>query len=621
MKTKIALAIAALIGVTCVNAQTAALQDVVIIAKPIVEELRLDGQSTTSSVVGEEQLKDLNAADLASALRRTPGVSIARYNPVGSFGGDQGGAVFIRGMGASRPGSEIKTYIDGVPFYMPVWNHPLLDMLPMNGMSSVTVNKSPQPHITGNNFASIHLETKRPVQEGLTGNVRASVGKFSTTLEQADITGKSDGLEYSFAQGYAKSNGHRANADGELNNAMGRVATKLNSNWTAGVSFLAVDTKAGDPADSPARYNIHANSISAFVQHQHSDVNGEFRLYKNSGKSEWLSYTTPWPGPRANNQYDFEMSGVRWKESIKVASDTRVIAGVDYDTMSGTPTEGSPTFKITSPYGSVVRSSALNTNWSLVSSATLRAYQHNYYASNTSPALGFSLVSNKATYYINASKGVNYAGLDGPALNAVGGRNDSWKTLKAEKADHIEVGAKFTPDDKTQVDVSVFKDRVSDRYYNTGGNGGGFFSSGAFTNQGGEATLRQQLGTHWSAFVGASFLDPSISNLPYAPKRSYTVGVNGKAGPFKLAVDAQNQSDFYSFKWDRTDGGSSASNPNKLAGFTVVNARLAYPSAALGKRGEYFVAVENLTNTAYAYTSDRPMPGRWAQVGLVASFN
>ena len=121
--------------------------------------------------------------------------------------------------------------------------------------------------------------------------------------------------------------------------------------------------------------------------------------------------------------------------------------------------------------------------------------------------------------------------------------------------------------------------------------------------------------------MGASFLDPNISNLPYAPNRSYTVGVNGKAGLFKLAVDAQNQSDFYSFNWDRTNGGSSASNPNKLAGFTVVNARLAYPSAALGKRGEYFVAVENLTNTAYAYTSDRPMPGRWAQVGLVASFN
>ena len=611
MKTKIAMAIAALGSMAIANAQTAALSNVVIIAKPIVEEIRLDTQSTTSSVVGEEQLKDLNAADLASALRRTPGVSIARYNPVGSFGGDQGGAVFIRGMGSSRPGSEIKTYIDGVPFYMPVWNHPLLDMLPMNGMSSVTVNKSPQPHITGNNFASIQLETKRPVKEGVTGNVRASAGKFNTTLEQADISGKADGLEYSFAQGYAKSSGHRANADGQLNNAMGRIATKLNNNWTAGVSFLAVDTKAGDPGgDGNDRYNIRANSVSAFLQHQHADVNGEFRMYKNSGKSEWLYNVM-------GGANDFEMSGARWKESIKVAADTRVIAGVDSDTMGGkTPMANMPTFKITSPYGSIVRTSAVNADWSLVSSATLRAYQHNYYASSTSPALGFSLVSNTVTYFINASKGVNYAGLDGPALNSVG-LDDSWKSLKTEKADHLEVGAKFAPNDKTQVDVSVFKDRVSDRYYNTGGS---FFSTGAFTNQGGEATLRQQVSADWSAFVGASFLDSSISNLPYAPKRSYTFGVNGKAGPLKLAVDAQNQSDFYSMNWGRENGGVSASNTEKLPGFTVVNARVAYPSPALGKRGEYFVAVENLTNTSYAYTSTRPMPGRWAQVGLMASF-
>ncbi len=121
--------------------------------------------------------------------------------------------------------------------------------------------------------------------------------------------------------------------------------------------------------------------------------------------------------------------------------------------------------------------------------------------------------------------------------------------------------------------------------------------------------------------MGASYLDSSISNLPYAPKRSYSIGLNGKAGPFKLAVDAQNQSDFYSMNWGRGDGGSSVTGDHpKLTGFTVVNARVAYPSAALGKRGEYFVAVENLTNTSYAYTSTRPMPGRWAQVGLMASF-
>ena len=75
-------------------------------------------------------------------------------------------------MGVSRPGSEIKTYIDGVPVYMGVWNHPLLDLLPVNGMQSVTINKSPQPQINGNNFASINLETKHATEDGVHGSGR-----------------------------------------------------------------------------------------------------------------------------------------------------------------------------------------------------------------------------------------------------------------------------------------------------------------------------------------------------------------------------------------------------------------------------------------------------------------
>ena len=69
--------------------------------------------------------------------------------------------MFIRGQGASRPGSEIKTYIDGVPFYMGVWNHPLLDLLPVNGMERISVYKSPQPQSFGNTFGAIDLTPKR----------------------------------------------------------------------------------------------------------------------------------------------------------------------------------------------------------------------------------------------------------------------------------------------------------------------------------------------------------------------------------------------------------------------------------------------------------------------------
>ena len=140
-------------------AQTADSKDVVVVTA-IIKENAVDEFGSLATVVSDQQVRDLNAIDLPSALRRTPGVTISRFNPVGSFGGDEGGAVYIRGMGASRPGSEIKTYVDGAPFYMGVWNHPLMDLVPVGGVSRVDVIKGPQPQLYGNAFAAVDLTTR-----------------------------------------------------------------------------------------------------------------------------------------------------------------------------------------------------------------------------------------------------------------------------------------------------------------------------------------------------------------------------------------------------------------------------------------------------------------------------
>ena len=180
------------------------------------------------------------------------------------------------------------------------------------------------------------------------------------------------------------------------------------------------------------------------------------------------------------------------------------------------------------------------------------------------------------------------------------------------------MGAKIKATSKTEFDFSYFSDRVNNRYYISSMT---MYSTGAFSNKGAEATLRHQFSNDWTAFFGGTFLNPSIYNLPYAPKQAYTFGLNGKTGPFKISLDAQNQSDFYDLNWSRTGGATSnTSSTTKLSGFTIANTRISYPTTSLGKRGEYFIAVENLFNTSYAYRTGYPMPGRWAQVGLSASF-
>ena len=267
-----------------------------VVASPIVEEIHLDSFSDVSALVTDDQIRDQNAVDLASALRRTPGVQISRFNPVGAFGGNEGGGVYIRGMGQGRPGSEITTYIDDIPFYMGVWGHPLLDMLPVNGMQSVNVMKSPQPYMNSNNFASINLQTKRAEQDGVHGHGRFSGGYYDTFIQQADITGKHGDLDYSLAQGYSTSNGHRHNADGELKNVMGTVGYQLTPNWKIGSHFLYVNSQAGDPGNNqtsrPAdpRYNTEGGLVSLDLSHQHSLAHGDLKLYMNTGRGAWLSY-------------------------------------------------------------------------------------------------------------------------------------------------------------------------------------------------------------------------------------------------------------------------------------------------------------------------------------------
>ncbi len=79
-----------------------ALKEVMVTVKPIQEELLIQMLGDKISVITDKQIEVLNAYDVATALRRIPGVTISRYNVVGAFGGDAGGSVFIRGHGSGR---------------------------------------------------------------------------------------------------------------------------------------------------------------------------------------------------------------------------------------------------------------------------------------------------------------------------------------------------------------------------------------------------------------------------------------------------------------------------------------------------------------------------------------
>ena len=192
-----AAALALSSGTALAQTDSVELPETTVVGTSVIDQNTVDSFGSLTTVVGQEQIRDLNALDLSSALRRTPGVVVSRFNPVGSFGGAEGGAVYIRGMGASRPGSEIKTYIDGVPFYMGVWGHPLLDLLPINAMQSISVYKGPQPQKFGNTFAAIDLTPKVAEQgDNHHGELQLTGGSFRTATEQASLIGREGDFDY-----------------------------------------------------------------------------------------------------------------------------------------------------------------------------------------------------------------------------------------------------------------------------------------------------------------------------------------------------------------------------------------------------------------------------------------
>jgi outer membrane cobalamin receptor len=636
-----------------------ALPTVNVTSTPIIESNDVDSFSGTSTKVTAAQIKNLNALDLAAALRMAPGVQISRYNEVGSYSGDQGGNVYIRGLGVSRPGSEIKTYLDGIPVYMGVWNHPLMDLLPLQGIQAVEIHKGPQNQTNGNNFASINLQSKRATTDGVHGELHASLGTMATKVLQAHLLGRQGDVDYALTLGHVDSNGERANADGRLNNAMGRITTRLNAAWSVGASFLVVNNEVGDPGDDRfasstsaigpysfangvGRNDATTHLYTAFVSHQHGHWTGEFKAYINQGHNN-LAQDANW----GTFDSQFKMSGFRWRESFSPWANGQVVASIDQETVSGSvsgPHVGSavgtpfgfgtagtadvPRFRVSSAHVGLTQDVSLSEGWVLRPSVGLRAYDSNRHGAKTAPHAGVSLIGERTTFYAQYAEGVLYPGAETytltRAIPMAFAADNGWDRLAPSVDKHTEVGVQWDITPRVHLDVSVFQDDISDRYVWSGFYAGAIANpaSGTWSNsfpayqtRGAEASLRAEITPQWAVFGSITTLDPSLSKLPYAPETAVSLGVTGSVMGYRLALDGQYQSKMYSLTQDR-----GSFSPNEVDSLAVANARVSYPLPTLGKKGEVYLALNNLFDARYAYNAGYPMPGRQLRIGLIASF-
>jgi len=613
---------------------TARLPEVVVTGSPIIEGNRLSPLAGEVTTVSEEQIKELNAQDLQSALRETPGMVVTHHNPVGSFGGGEGGSVFIRGMGASRPGAEIQLAIDGIANYNSLWTHPLLDMLSVDIAQRIDVYKSAQPVLYGNMaFGVVDLITKRQTEPGFTTSLELAGGSYNTVVEVAEHGGKVDNLDYYVLQSYRASDGHRPHSDGELQNYFGRIGYALNTNWEAHVVFNHSDNFADDPGSTitgqnNGRFNDDDYLTIVTLANHYEQADGYVKGYWNRGTLNWVNqYDSTTKLNDEDTVTGYDNYGVKTRETFKPWEGGALMAGIDVDFISGKYTDvatGTPTvfpretFQIVSPYASLSQRWDFKNDIYLQPSAGIRYFSHDVFADEFAPQAGWVLGVKDTEFHGSYARGVNYPGI---FVDAFPPGNNLGHKLNAETLDHYELGASQRFGKFAKLDLTLFYDGGHNRivldyppvppvWKNIGN----------FHTEGLENTLTITPIENLAIFGGFTVLRSLPGDLPYAPQWTASAGASYRfLKHFRLSVDSQYVGDQTALSRDRD---FKAVNTSAINAYFLVNLRLSYDFSLPSWRlhGQIFVAGQNLTDANYQQQPGYPMPGINGMGGVKLEF-
>ncbi len=611
-----------------------------VIAAPIVGDTTVDrfGRQTTS--IGPEQLAALNAADLASALRRTPGVTITRYNAVGAFGGGEGGAVLLRGLGSSRPGGEVRTLLDGVPVANGVFNHPLLDLLPVELVGGIEVMRRAEPLTAGNMFAGVSLTAPRVTQPGGFVQLSGSAGSFGARSETFTAGGRFGTGDFFLGQNYRTADGHRPGADGTMRNVLVRAA------WSPvaalELSYLAhrSDNRAGDPGPEagaglpPTRGDVYLTDAwlhAATAAWTRAAGGGSLKAYLNSGDGNWLRRTTSANADSLNN---YRVRGLRWTETQRPWEGGELTGGADVEWTRGTSLSvppagrtlvfGPETFRLASAYGGANHTWKIGNGGTMTPSAGARAYRHDRFGEATSPQAG--LVWRQGAWQAHASVGraVRFPGLEVAAFStvAIPALGQSWRTLKPERLTQSEIGLAYEAAKTWRAEVTLFRNAGRDRYVFVPPPPPPFrfLNVERFETEGAEFTLTARPMATVSVFAGVGLLRTTPGDLPYAPKRTLTGGLTWRIRDgLTFNADASYTGEQYAGAQARANG---APNTERVGAFALLNLRLAYalPVAWAVRKTEVFVAGDNVLDRDYRYRPGYPMPGAGFTAGATIRF-
>jgi outer membrane cobalamin receptor len=601
-------------------------EDVVVTATPVLEGVRVEPLAGTISTVGRRQIEDLNAQDIASALRRVPGLTISRYNPIGSYGGGDGGAVFVRGQGSGRPGAEISTTMDGIPKVVGVWTHPLLDLLSVDSVHRIDVYKGAQPVLFGNMaFSTVDLVPRRRTTEGLGAQVSAAYGSFDTSALSLLQEGRVDRFDWLVSASHRQSDGHRENASGRTRAVFARAGVRLAPGWDLSLLADLDDGRASDPGsvDAPRpgvtpRFASSDGLEILSLAHESGSGKGFLKLYHDDGSIDWRQWDAD-AGEAFSTLTDWRNYGVRARERVGAFGRGAITLGFDLDSYGGTSREEHPSgtvplgdfrFRNTAVYAAYEH--VLGGAVKLTPSAGVRYNDSRYFGSQWGAEAALLVAGAFGQAHARYAHAFNLPGVWVASFYQGYGRGDEWTSLEPERMDHLELGYSRTFGGKARVDVVAYRDDVGDalRFVPPPPPPPFFANAGSYRADGLEASLTLAPVAGLSLFAAFSGIRTEPADVPYAPGTSWSAGAVWARGRLRVSVDAQRQG--------RTWFGNPrfSAPPRPIAAFFLLNGRVGWRLGERTRGAEIYVAGENLTDSDYQYRPGYPMPGTSVMGGL-----
>ena len=614
-------------------------EEVRVVASAVIEKNALSSFAEQTTVVSDDQIEGLGAQDLPSALRRSPGVTISRHNIIGSYGGADGGAVYIRGMGSTRPGADIQTLFDGVPKSVGVWTHPLLDTLSIDPVDHIEIHKSAQPLQYGNaTFAAINLVPKRRVKPGYETTLSSAYGSYHTYTESAKHGGKVDKFDYYVVQSYRFSQGHRARSDGRTSGAYARLGYELTDALDLTYQINRTDSWARDPGDVAApnrhreRFEINDVTQILTLSNHFASADGHVKLYYDRGHIDWEQFDLATQDP-TDSLTLYKNMGVRARQTLGLWHGGEVVVGLDVDRYGGKFREkhaasnqmryGTKHFTTVSPYVGVSHLVGDRSRWHVIPSAGIRHNWQEEFSDLAQPQVGIIVGHGHTDLHFRYARGVSYPGIYTVFQTRNWSQDDRWKHLDAETVDHFELGLTHRIRPWWTADVTFFLDEGDHRmeFVSPPPPPPQYTNQGSFRTRGVELATSVKPHKSLTLFAGATNLSRQPHNLPNAPHWTASAGLEWRfLERYRFNMDSQYVAK--NFKSNPRFDQPRTNEPARVGAHALVNARLAMELTPKESRvkATAFIVGENLLDREYEYREGYPMPGATMLAGLTLAF-